>query len=419
MRTSDLRAHLATSLARQDRILRSTLILNPVENFPFASDVAPASGILHGLYNTDKIRTAQQQKQTAIQFSGRRRIAYDVRQVYKAWSNALGAADVTMRLLSGLHAHATVFMACSVPGQKVLLLPELAGGHVSTKAILERLGLIVVEMTVDSSNMRVDFEDTLAVARASKPDFVFVDRSEGLVYEDFSELVNEIKVPAIFDASQYLTNILAGDFASPFAMGFDYMIATLHKNFPGPQRAMLAAKDADPRWQNILSAISIYVSNMHVYGIYTAGLTLGRDDWLKQYSHQMLMNAVRLEHELAIRGVDVVRRPGNRPPTHHIWVRSATRDSAFEQFRSLERSRILVNFRKLPYGLGFGLRLGLSAATRIGLKNEHIPTLAELLHNILKDGSTPINREHAREFNEGLWAENEHPPRSTSEASQR
>jgi len=407
MGTSELGEHLVRSLARQEQIFRSTLILNPVENIPFAEDLIPAAGFLHGLYNTDKLRTAQQQKDTIIQFSGRRQISRDVRQVYKAWAVALGAADVSMRLLSGLHAHTTIFMASSRPGQKVLLLPESAGGHISTKAILERLGLIVIEMEIDKSKMGVDVEATIAIARTTNPDFIFVDRSEGLVYEDFTDLIRAVDAPAIFDASQYLTNILAGDFENPFGMGFDYIIATLHKNFPGPQRALLAAKEADTKWQEILSAISIYVSNMHVYGIYTAGLALGRDVWLRNYSHQMLRNALRLESELAIRGIDVVRRPSNRPPTHHIWVRSPNRDLAFDHFKSLERARILVNFRKLPYGLGHGLRLGLSAATRIGLKDDHIPELAEILCCIITQGATSGNRARARKFNEMLWATNE------------
>src|SRR5262249_31279495 len=102
---------LAKSLARQDRIFRSTLILNPVENLPFPEDISPASGFLHGLYNTDKIRSPEQQKNTLIQFAGRQRISHDVRQIYEAWVKALGAADISMRLMTrhGTECPADIF----------------------------------------------------------------------------------------------------------------------------------------------------------------------------------------------------------------------------------------------------------------------------------------------------------------------
>jgi glycine hydroxymethyltransferase len=219
MADSNLAGGQSLSLQRQERLMRTSLILNPVENVPFLEDLGPASGPLHGLYHTDKLRSAAQQRATDHQFSGRRRLAYHMRRVYRAWADALQASDLTMRLLSGLHAHTVVFMAMTRPGQRVLLLPEVAGGHMSTKSILERLSLQVVEMAIDADDLGVDISRTIDIATAAQVDFVFVDRSEGLVYEDFSEVVSAAGKPAVFDAPQYLSNIVAGDFPNPFSMG--------------------------------------------------------------------------------------------------------------------------------------------------------------------------------------------------------
>lgn len=399
----DLREPLAVSLRRQERVARSSLILNPVENFPFPDDLAPASGFLHGLYNSDKVRTTSQQRDSIIQFAGRNRIAYDVRRIYRAWAEALGAADATLRLLSGLHAHTVLFMACTKAGERVLLLPELGGGHVSTRSILERLGLEVVEMAIDTANMCIDVPQTMRIVRDRPPDFVFVDRSEGLIYEDFTELVATVGAPSVFDASQYLSNIIAGHFGNPFDMGFDFLVSTLHKNFPGPQRALLATREENDRWRDVLAGISTYVSNMHGFGIYTAGFTLQRTRWLQAYSQRMLSGAVSLENELALRGQTVVRRPAGRPPTHHVWLTCRSAEEAFAFFKALERCRILVNYRKLPYGLGMGLRLGLSFAARLGLEVADIPRLADMIVSIKERGPTAFNRFKAREFNQALW----------------
>jgi glycine hydroxymethyltransferase len=407
----DLAARLRTSLAHQEDLLRSSLILNPVENVPFADDLIPASGILHGLYNSDKRRSRPERINTPIQFAGRQAMESDSREIYAAWAHALGAEDATLRLLSGLHAHIVLFMAMAQPGQKVLLLPVTAGGHVSGKAILQRLGLEVVDMAVDVGRQRVDIAETLDIWRSERPDYVLVDRSEGLVFEDFSPLAQLPGTTTIFDASQYLTNVICGHDPNPIGWGFDLLIASVHKNFPGPQKALLATRQVDDRWQRILSGISTFVSNMHMTSTYAAGLTLARTQWLNEYSSRMLEIAMLLEAELALRDVPVVRRPDGLP-THHLWIREDGREAAFETYERLERCQILTNFRQLPYSLGFGIRLGTNAVARLGLTTAEVPMLADLIADIRREGPTVELQRAARQFSETIWDRDEARERS-------
>lgn len=404
MQRSELARELRESLARQERELRSSLILNPVENIPVAEDLAAVSGLFHGLYTTDKLRSREQRIGTAMQFAGRAAMEADSRRIYEAWADALSAADVSMRVLSGLHAHIVLFMALARPGQRVLLLPVEAGGHMSGRAIIERLGLEVVDMVVDDKAMGIDVERTLDRCSRRQPDFVFVDRSEGLVVEDLSALAAIDGATAIFDGSQYLTNIICGDHPNPFSAGFDLMIATVHKNFPGPQKALFATARVDERWHTLLSGASTFVSNMHTTSTYVAGLTLARQDWLADYSQAMLAAAVRLEHELAERGVPVVRRRRDRVPTHHVWLAEHDRERAFATYEALEACRILTNYRLLPYSLGHGIRMGLSAATRIGLREPDIPHLADVIARARSEGPGPEVRAEAEAFNQMIWS---------------
>lgn len=384
MNQGDFENHLRLSLCRQNAIFENSLILNPVENIPFARDISCAAGFLHGLYNSDKTRTNREKINTLAQFAGRDRITYDISRIYRQWAKALQASEVSMRLLSGLHAHAVIFMAIADIGDKVLLLPEVAGGHVATKTILQRLGIVVVDMVADSGNQCVDVAETITKARQQEINFIFVDRSEGLHYEDFSELLQELDVPSIFDASQYLSNIIAGDHPSPFSMGFDMIVSSLHKNFPGPQRALFATNHQHAHWGRFKTRVSTFVSNMHSFGIYSAGLTLSRRKWIKQYSRNMLNSACRLSANLKALGVNATERNPHNIPTHHVWIELDNKNSAFDCFQKLERCRILTNYRKLPYGLGYGLRLGTSAATRIGMMPSHLDDLSELIADIIK-----------------------------------
>lgn len=366
---------------------KKTLILNPVENYPSPEILFPCASPVHGFYNTDSIRSEQQKIQSKIQFSGRNNVTIDVNSIYEQWAKLLGAKALTMRLLSGLHAHIVMFMAITKINDRVLLLPEVAGGHMATKSILQRLGLQIEELPVDFSNRKVNVSESQKLIRDFKPKVIFVDRSEGLVYEDFSWM-NDIDGPIkIFDASQYLTNIIVRDYTNPFEFGFDYILSTTHKNLPGPQRALICCKDENEVWKQLKAGISTFVSNMHFHSIYSAGLILGDYDRLQFLSRQMLKNTFLLDDALQRAGVNCISRnmTSKTPNTHHIWVASPSQKTAFEWYSNLERVGILVNYRKLPYDLGYGLRLGLSAATYRGIKEYHIKPLAEIfsqsMHN--------------------------------------
>ena len=51
----------------------------------------------------------------------------------------------------------------------------------------------------------------------------------------------------------------------------------------------------------------------------------------------------------------------------------------FSELDHIEKYGLLTNYRLLPYNLGYGIRLGLSAATVCGLCENDIPKLASLL----------------------------------------
>lgn len=386
--SSQIINQLRKSLIEQEQDFQNSLILNPVENVPFPDILTPCSGFLHGIYNTDTERSLEEKYASKLQFSGRNAITNDISQIYSMWADLLGGAKVSMRLLSGLHAHTVLFMAISDFGDKVLYLPEKAGGHTSGKAILERLGLNVCELPYDLQRHCIDIEKSKEIYDSFKPDILFVDRSEGLVYEDFTELCEYCSCYKVFDASQYLTNIICHDYKSPFDMGFDLILSTMHKNLPGPQRAFVCTKKEDETWIRLRSHISKYVSNMHVFSIYSAGLILDHMEELNFLSKNMLSNAILLDTELSKLEVPIVSRfiDNNNPPTHHCWIKPMNRNQTFKLYLDLEKIGLLTNYRLLPYDIGYGLRLGMSGATMSGLKSNHIEDLAQLIKEVYTSG---------------------------------
>ena len=69
-----------------------------------------------------------------------------------------------------------------------MVLPEVCGGHFATEEILKNIGAHTYQMVCDSQNLCVNSKKTLQLIESEKINYVFVDRSEGLYYEDFSWL---------------------------------------------------------------------------------------------------------------------------------------------------------------------------------------------------------------------------------------
>lgn len=394
------RDEILRSLEQQRRELAGSIVLTPVDSLPFSLADREHTAFLHGLYLSDKVRDRDARKSAVVQFGGREQASRDIAGIHRLMADAFGAAEGSLRLLSGLQAHAATFMSISAIGQTVLLLPEEAGGHFNTHAIFERLGLCTLDLPVDPVRLCIDRAAALEVIEHARPDFVFIDRSEGLRYEDFSYIGRLEGPTTVFDASQYLTPILTGRYDNPLAWGFDLMLFTLHKNFPGPQKAAVVSRESGALWTRLVAGLSRLVSSSHTENTYLAGLTLLRKDWLETYVRRLLDTAAELERQLGRRGVAVVSRArqgeSDWPATQHIWIRSKSRDEAFSQFESLTDICIHTNYRKLPYDLGFGLRLGTTFSAVAGIDVSHVEELADIIATAIAGGASLSLRKRVR-----------------------
>lgn len=364
---------------------KNKLILNPVENLPYLFSNINLE-ILEGLYITDKVRDEEDEKNSKILFGGRKEYSKLILEIYEKTKELLRANDVTFRPLSGLHAHMMLFLSVGGIGNHVLLLPEIGGGHFATEQMLNNLGYNVDTLPIDFKEKRIDLNRAKQQIIENNYDFLFVDRSEGLNYEDFSELTADFTGFKIFDASQYLTNIICGDFKSPFDMGFDMILSTVHKNFPGGQKAIYAVKDENSKfWKRLIKSCKANISSLHAKEILQTGLTLDSWDQLQHYSKLMIENAIALEESLSKCNLDIVNASSDSPHTAHVWLKFPDKDSAYIAYKKLEENNILVNYRMLPYNLNYGIRMGTCAATIQGLRPENCMKLALIIAEIINN----------------------------------
>ncbi len=405
---------LLRSLMDQRRALAESIVLTPVDSLPFSLADREHTAFLHGLYLTDKDRDRETRKSALILFGGREQAVRDLAYVHRLLADAFGAAEGSLRLLSGLHAHMATFMSISTIGQKVMLLSEEAGGHFNSHAILHRLGLRTIDLPIDHRRLCIDQSATLRLVSSEQPDFIFIDRSEGLRYEDFSFLGSLEGPTKIFDASHYVPQILTSRYPNPLAWGFDLMLFSLHKSFPGPQKAGIVSRQNGDLWAELVAGLSTLVSSSHAEDSYLVGLTLLREEWLDTYVERLLTTALELEEQLLRRRLDVVSRAkqgcSEWPGTHHVWIRAPDRDAAFMQYECLSRTHVHTNYRKLPYGLGYGLRLGTTFSAVAGLGLVHIEELADIIEAAVRHGDDQALRDRVRELAESARADAIVPP---------
>lgn len=353
----------------------NSLILNPTENIPFYYDIEKTN-FLSGLYVSERMKDVNDK----VIFAGRNEYIEFFEYIKKEWKSELGAYDVDLKTLSGLNAHLILFLCILKPNDKVMILPEICGGHFATEKILKNIGANTYQMLPDLKHHCVDSQRTVDLILREEINYVFVDRSEGLYYEDFSWLKSCKNCYKIFDASQYISSILCNKFRNPFDMGFDMIITTLHKNYPGPQKGLLAVNDPnDTIWKQYLSNAKTYISNTHPKAIADSLLPLLSKNSFSRYCTTCENCTKLLENFLKDKGVPVIKRSENLIPTHHLWILCKIKEESYKYYLNLEELGFLTNYRLLPYNLGYGLRIGLNAAILSGLNEQHISELATIM----------------------------------------
>lgn len=373
-------------LNKLSHAFKHSLILNPTENLPmYLQD--NAAGFFEGLYVSERLKDVNDK----VIFAGRNEYIRFFEIIKQEWAKKLNAYDVDLKTLAGLNAHLILFLCIAKKHETIMLLPEICGGHFATTKILENLEYNVIHMVSDNQKMGVDINQTKRLIEKYKPQYIFIDRSEGLIYEDFSWLAEYKFSYKIFDASQYLSQILTGAYKNPFDMGFDMIVSTLHKNYPGPQKGIIAVNSPNIVWDAYLRNAKTYISNTHPMAIARSLMPLIDSIKFNEYSNMNMLCCKELERLLHENGVPVVKREieTKSPSTLHIWVLCSTKEESYEYYLKLEQLNILTNYRLLPYNLGFGIRIGVSAAVRTGLRLHHLKELANIMASAYKNPITP------------------------------
>ena len=323
--------------------------------------------------------------------------------------NLFGCNWADVRLVSGTHANLATFKGVSLAtkNNRMVVLPLSAGAHISHdySGLAGRvLGLETINHAYDIDELNIDSEKSATIIDAARPGIVTFG---GSVFQfphpvkELAKIAKETGAYVVYDAAHVLGLIAGGEFQDPFREGVDFITASTHKTFPGPQGGVILANCEDERMKKAIRKVQhavfpLSASNTHLGRLPALGLAaLELKLYGKELAKQTIKNAQTAGKYLFENGVKVLGRKNGFTRSHQIAVDVRDYGGGQKLAFSLEDAHIVLNKNLLPYdnqhnhGDPSGLRIGFQDVTRRGFKENDIERLCSLILDVMKGKRTP------------------------------
>jgi glycine hydroxymethyltransferase len=305
---------------------------------------------------------------------------------------------VEIRVPSGAMANLYAFMACTRPGDAVIVPPASIAGHVTHHGAgaAGLYGLVIHEAPVDAIRYTVDIDRLGDLARQVRPAAITVGGSLNLSIHDVAgvrAVADEVGASVIFDAA-HLSGLIAGRvWPNPLADGADVMTMSTYKSLGGPPSGLLATND--PGLAERLDAIAFPGMTANFDVAKSAALALTLLDWIEfgsDYAEMMVRAARRLAERLHAAGADVVRCGDDFTHSHALALDVADQGGGTGCARRLAQAGLLASAIGLPSGGDAGLRLGVNEMVRLGASLDQVDEVAELVDRALPASTSDLEQ---------------------------
>lgn len=321
---------------------------------------------------------------------------------------------------SGAQANAAVFMAVMKPGDKFMGLNLSHGGHLSHGASVNFSGLIYTpcEYNLNKETGLIDYDEMEQIALREQPKLIVGGGSaysREWDYKRMREIADKVGALLMIDMAHPAGLIAAGLLDNPVEHAH-IVTSTTHKTLRGPRGGIiLMGKDFPNPWgyttpKGVVKNMSQLLDSAvfpgmqggpleHVIAAKAVAFGEALRPEFKEYQKQVKKNAFVLAEELQKRGFIIV---SNGTDNHSMLVdlRSKYPDLTGKVAeKALVEADITVNKNMVPFDSRSafqtsGIRLGTSAITTRGVKEDMMVIIAELIETVLS------NVENAAKLNE-------------------
>jgi glycine hydroxymethyltransferase len=326
-----------------------------------------------------------------------------------AVKSLFGATWADVRLISGTHANTATFKGLSLASKnnKMVVTPLSCGAHIShdyTGLAGSILGIDNINHVYDINEFNIDPDKSAYVIRAAKPGIVTFGGSLFLFphpIKELKEVCDEVGAYVAYDAAHVLGLIAGGQFQDPLREGADFITASTHKTFPGPQGGVIMGVPDSPSKEKAVRKIQYSIfpltaSSTHLGRLPALGIAcLEMKVFGQQLAAQIVKNAQTAGQYLFENGVKVVAEHKGFTRSHQIALDVRGFGGGNKIAQELEDANIILNKNLLPYDdqsdkeNPAGLRVGFQDVTRHGMGEGDIKHLCDLMLDIIKGKRTP------------------------------
>jgi glycine hydroxymethyltransferase len=329
-------------------------------------------------------------------------------------ANGISADElyVNVQALSGAPANNAVFQALLNPGDTVMSMHLLHGGHLSHGSPANRSGKYfnIVPYTVNQKTEQIDYDEIRALALEHRPKMIIAGYSSypwAVDWKEFRDIADLVGAALLADIAHVAGLVVAGAYPSP--LGYAHVItSTTHKSLYGPRGAIIMTTDPDLAMLFDQAVFPGEQGGPHVNVFAALCLTfkLAQTEGFKQLQHQVVKNCVTLASRLEERGLRIAYG-GTDTHLMNLDCKSivgpdGTPLSGDQAARILDLVGIVVNRNTLPgdetaYDAS-GIRMGSPWITQIGFKEKETIELADIIADVLK-ATIPCRLECLEESN--------------------
>lgn len=304
---------------------------------------------------------------------------------------------VNVQPLSGAPANNAVYTALINPGDTIMGMNLLHGGHLTHGSSVNRSGKLfnVVHYTVSPETEQIDYDQVEALALEHKPKVIIAGYSSYPFVPDWARFrAVADKVGAIFLADvSHISGLIAGG-AIPTPVGYAHVITfTTHKTLIGPRGAVAMTTDAAIGRKLDKGVFPGEQGGPHMHAIAALATTLkiAKTEPFRKLQHQIVNNCAALTNRMAERRLRI-SYGGTNTHLGNVDCKSivgpdGTPLSGDLAARILDTAGIVVNRNTIPGDknamAASGIRYGTPWVTQRGLGEKEMVELGDIIADVL------------------------------------
>lgn len=309
---------------------------------------------------------------------------------------------VNVQALSGGPANNAVYHALVQPGDTIMGMNLLHGGHLSHGSPVNRSGKYynAISYTIDPETQMINYDAVAELAQQHKPKFIIAGYSSYpwvVDWKRFREIASSVGAYLFADIAHVAGMVAAGVYPSPLGYA-DVITFTTHKSLCGPRGACILTTNPTLAHKIDRAVFPGEQGGPHVntFLAMATAFKIAKTDQFKQLQTQVLTNCQVLTQRLKEHGF---RIPYGGTNTHlmnldctsitgldHVTL------SGDQAARILDLVGVVVNRNTIPGDKSAfdpsGIRMGTHWITQRGFKEAEVIALADIISDVLK-ATTP------------------------------